>query len=113
MATPQLTPEQQEELQRFNQLVQQLEVIRLNLQQLELEKRDIENALKESKDFDSDTVIYRSAGRLLFQSNTEDVKKYLTEQKESVEVRISSLSNREKKLVSSVKELQEKLLGKP
>ena len=112
MATPQLTPEQQEELQRFNQLVQQLEVIRVNLQQLELEKRDIENALKESKDLDPSTVIYRSAGRLLFQTNTEDVKKHLAEQRESVEVRISSLSNREKKLVSSVKELQEKLLGK-
>ena len=112
MATPQLTPEQQEELQRFNQLVQQLEVIRVNLQQLELEKRDIENALKESKDLDSSSVIYRSAGRLLFQTNAEDVKKYLAEQQESVEVRISSLSKREKKLVSSVKELQEKLLGK-
>ena len=112
MATPQLTPEQQEELQHFNQLVQQLEVIRVNLQQLELEKRDIENALKESKDLDSSAVIYRSAGRLLFQTNAEDVKKYLAEQQESVEVRISSLSKREKKLVSSVKELQEKLLGK-
>ncbi|MFW9851804.1 MAG: prefoldin subunit beta [Candidatus Thorarchaeota archaeon] len=112
MATPQLTPEQQEELQRFNQLVQQLEVIRVNLQQLELEKRDIENALKESKDLDPSAAIYRSAGRLLFQTNTEDVKKYLAEQQESVEVRISALSKREKNLVSSVKELQEKLLGK-
>lgn len=105
------TPEQQEEIQRFNQLVQQLEVIRLNLQQLELEKRDIDNALKETKGFDSSTVIYRSAGRLLFQTNTEDVKKYLVEQQEKTEVRINSLNNREKKLVSSVKELQEKLLG--
>ena len=105
------TPEQQEEIQRFNQLVQQLEVIRVNLQQLELEKRDIDNALKETKDFDASTVVYRSAGRLLFQTNTEDVKKHLEEQQEKVEVRIKSLSNREEKLVASVKELQEKLLG--
>ena len=112
MATPQLSPEQQEDLQRFNQLIQQLEMIRMNLQQLELEKRDTEIALKELKDMDSSTVIYRSAGRLLFQTNVEDVKEKLTEQQEKNEVKISSLTNREKKLVGSVKELQDKLMGK-
>jgi len=112
MAAPQITPEQQEELQRFNQLVQELEIIRVNLQQFELEKRDITTALKETKDLDPSAVIYRSAGRLLFQSNVEDIKKHLTEQQEKIEVRLSSLTNREKKLVSSVKELQEKLVGK-
>ena len=111
MTTPQLTPEQQEEFQRFNQLVQQLEVIRVNLQQLEMEKRDIENAIKETKNLDAESIIYRSAGRLLFQSNIEEVKKHLSEQQEQVEVRLSSLTSREKKLVASVKELQEKLMG--
>ncbi len=112
MATPQITPEQQEDIQRFNQLVQQLEAIRMNLQQQELEKRDVDIALKETKDMDSSATIYRSAGRLLFQSNVEDVKNHLTEEQEKIEVRLSSLTNREKKLMSSVKELQEKLMGK-
>lgn len=112
MAAPQITPEQQEDIQRFNQLVQQLEAIRMNLQQQELEKRDVDIALKETKDMDSSAVIYRSAGRLLFQSNVEDVKKHLTEEQEKIDVRLSSLTKREKKLMSSVKELQEKLMGK-
>ncbi|MCE7740755.1 MAG: prefoldin subunit [Candidatus Heimdallarchaeota archaeon] len=112
MAAPQITPEQQENIQRFNQLVQQLEAIRMNLQQQELEKRDVDIALKETKDMDSSAVIYRSAGRLLFQSNVEDVKNHLTEEQEKIEVRLSSLTKREKKLMSSVKELQEKLMGK-
>jgi prefoldin beta subunit len=112
MATPQLNPEQQEDIQRFNQLIQQLEVIRMNLQQLELEKRDTDIALNELKDMDSSTVIYRSAGRLLFQTNIDEVKEKLAEQQEKNEVKISSLTNREKKLVASVKELQEKLMGK-
>ena len=111
MTTPQLTPEQQEEFQRFKQLVKQLEVLRVNLQQLEMEKRDIENAIKETKNLDAESIIYRSAGRLLFQSNIEEVKKHLSEQQEQVEVRLSSLTSREKKLVASVKELQEKLMG--
>lgn len=111
MATPQLTPEQQEDLQRFNQLIQQLEVIRMNLQQMELEKRDIEIALTETKDMDNSAIIYRSAGRLLFQTNVDEVKKVLKEQQEKNEVKISSLTNREKKLVASVKELQDKLMG--
>jgi len=112
MAAPQITPEQQEDIQRFNQLVQQLEAIRMNLQQQELEKRDVDIALKETKDMDSSAIIYRSAGRLLFQSNVEDVKKHLTEEQEKIDVRLSSLTKREKKLMSSVKELQEKLMGK-
>ncbi len=112
MAAPQITPEQQEDIQRFNQLVQQLEAIRMNLQQQELEKRDVDIALKETKDMDSSAVIYRSAGRLLFQSNAEDVKKHLIEEQEKIDVRLSSLTKREKKLMSSVKELQEKLMGK-
>lgn len=112
MAAPQITPEQQENIQRFNQLVQQLEAIRMNLQQQELEKRDVDIALKETKDMDSSAVIYRSAGRLLFQSNVEDVKNHLTEEQEKIEVRLSSLTKREKKLMSSVKELQEKLMVK-
>jgi prefoldin beta subunit len=111
MSAPQLTPEQQEEFQRFNQLVQQLEIIRVNLQQLEMEKRDIENAIKETKNMEAGTNIYRSAGRLLFQTNVEDVKKHLSEQQEQIEVRLTSLDKREKKLVASVKELQEKLMG--
>jgi len=112
MAAPQITPEQQEDIQRFNQLVQQLEAIRMNLQQQELEKRDVDIALKETKDMDSSAVIYRSAGRLLFQSNAEDVKKHLIEEQEKIDVRLSSLTKREKKLMSSVKELQEKLMEK-
>lgn len=112
MATPQITPEQQEEIQRFNQLLQQLEIIRMNLQQLELEKRDIEIALKETGNLDSEAVVYRSAGRLLFRTNVEDTVNYLKEQQEKTEVKLSSLTNREKKLVASVKELQEKLMGK-
>ena len=112
MTAPQVTPEQQEEIQRFNQLLQQLEVIRMNLQQLELEKRDIEIALKETENLDSSAVMYRSAGRLLFQTNVEDTRIYLKEQQEKSEVKLSSLTNREKKLVKSVKELQDKLMGK-
>ncbi|MCE7742903.1 MAG: hypothetical protein GOP50_10650 [Candidatus Heimdallarchaeota archaeon] len=112
MATPQLSPEQQEDFQRFNQLVQQLEAIRMNLQQMELEKRDTDIALKELKNMDASAVIYRSAGRLLFQTNVEDVKEKLVEEQEKNEVKITSLTNREKKLVDTVKELQAKLMGK-
>lgn len=111
MATPQLTPEQQEEFQKFNQYVQQLEIIRVNLQQLEMEKRDIDNAIKETKNIDAGTNIYRSAGRLLFQTNVEDVKKHLSDQQEDIEARLSALDKREKRLVTTVKELQEKLMG--
>jgi len=112
LAAPQISPEQQEDIQRFNQYIQQLESIRMNLQQLELEKRDTDIALKELKDMDSSAIIYRSAGRLLFQTNVDDVKEKLVEDQETNEVKITSLTKREKKLVDTVKELQAKLMGK-
>jgi len=111
MAQPQMTPEQQEDLQRYQQLAQQLDVIGRQVQQLEMEKRDLEIAKKETKDMDDSAVIYRSAGRLLFQTSLEDVNKYVEEEHEKVEVRIASLTKRQNKLVSSFKELQAKLSG--
>ncbi len=111
MAQPQMTPEQQEDLQRYQQLAQQLDVIGRQVQQLEMEKRDLEIAKKETTDMDNSAVIYRSAGRLLFQTSLEDVKKYVEEEHEKVEVRIASLTKRQNKLVTSFKELQTKLSG--
>ena len=111
MAQPQMTPEQQEDLQRYQQLAQQLDVIGRQVQQLEMEKRDLEIAKKETKNLDNSAVIYCSAGRLLFQTNLEDVNKYVEEEHEKVEVRIASLTKRQNKLVASFKELQTKLSG--
>ncbi len=111
MAQPQMTPEQQEDLQQYQQLAQQLDVIGRQVQQLEMEKRDLEIAKKETKNLDNSAVIYRSAGRLLFQTNLEDVNKYVEEEHEKVEVRIASLTKRQNKLVTSFKELQVKLSG--
>ncbi|MCK4895400.1 MAG: prefoldin subunit [Candidatus Heimdallarchaeota archaeon] len=111
MAQPQMTPEQQEDLQQYQQLAQQLDVIGRQIQQLELEKRDLEIAKKETKDLDNSAVIYRSAGRLLFQTNLEEANKYVEEEHEKVEVRIASLTKRQNKLVASFKELQGRLSG--
>ena len=106
---PQLTPEQRKELERYSQLVQQLDFIRLQIQQQEVEKRDVETALKETSNLAPDTVIYRSAGRILYQTTVDAVKKYLSEEREKLDVRINSLRSREQKLLSAIKELQSKL----
>ena len=111
MAQPQTTPEQQENLQRYQQLAQQLEVMGRQIQQLEMEKRDLEIAKKETKNLDNSAVIYRSAGRLLFQTNLEEVNKYVAEEYEKVEVRLASLTKRQNKMVASFKELQTELSG--
>jgi len=106
---PQLSPEQRKELDRFNQLAQQLEYLRLQIQQLELEKRDLDIAMRETSDLASDTVIYRSTGRILYQTTVDAVKKYLSDEREKVEVRLSSLQSREKKILSSLNEIKAKL----
>lgn len=109
MAAPQLTPEQQKDIQRYYELLKSLETIRYQIHQLELESHEIENAQRETKDLPADTPIYRSAGRLLYQTTVEKVKKYLEDQKEKVELSLTSLKNREQKIVSSLKEIEAKL----
>ncbi|MHA1686982.1 MAG: prefoldin subunit [Candidatus Heimdallarchaeaceae archaeon] len=106
---PQLTPEQQKEIQRYYELLQGLEAIRYQIHQLELENHDVENAQRETKDLPPDTTIYRYVGRLLYQTTVEEVHKYLKEQKEKLEVSLSSLKIREQKILASLKEIESKL----
>ncbi len=111
MSTPNLTQEQQQEIQKYYQYIQQLESFRMQIQQLEVEKREVENAKKEIGSLDADTTLYRSTGSLLYQTSYDGVQSYLEEQGEKIEVRLQSVRSREKKLISAIEEIQKKLQG--
>jgi len=104
-----LTPEQEKDVQRYYELRQSLDSIRINIQQYEIMKHDSSNALKVVDELDNSTVIYRSTGPILFQSDVETVKKSLTDELERIEVHLSSLQKREKNILNSLKEIQERL----
>lgn len=110
MSSPaKLTPEQEKDVQRYYELRQSLETIRLNIQQYEIMKHDSSNALKVVNELDSSTVIYRSTGPILFQSDVDTVKKSLNDELERIEIHLTSLQKREKNILNSLKEVQERL----
>ncbi len=108
-STPQLSPEQEKDVQRYYELRQSLDSLRLSIQQYEIMKHDNTNALKVVKELDPSTQIYRSTGSILFQSNVEDVKKSLSDDLERIELHLASLQKREKNILNSLKEIQERL----
>ncbi|MHA1169895.1 MAG: prefoldin subunit [Candidatus Heimdallarchaeaceae archaeon] len=106
---PKLSPEQEKDLQKFYELRQNLDTLRMSIQQYEIMKHDSSNALKIVKDLDPSTTIYRSTGPILFQSTVEAIQSSLTDELERIEVHLASLQKREKNILNSLKEVQERL----
>lgn len=104
-----IPPQVQEQLARFQQLQQTLQVVITQKQQVELELSDTERALKELEKLIDETVIYKSIGALLVKSNRQNVIKELNERKELLNTRVTVLAKQEERARSKLKELQQSL----
>lgn len=107
-----IPPQVQEQLARFQQLQQTLQVVITQKQQVELELSDTERALKELEKLTDETVIYKSIGALLVKSNRQNVIKELNERKELLNTRVTVLAKQEERARSKLKELQQSLQEK-
>lgn len=64
----QIPPQVQNQLVRFQEQQEQYKALLLRKQQFEMEAKEVEKALQESKNLKDDAVIYKSVGILLFRS---------------------------------------------
>jgi len=79
-------------------------------QQIELRLRDIEEALKELEKTDDKTSIYKSVGALLIKTKGKtEITKELKENKESLELRKTTLDKQEGRTKEKLNELQSKV----
>lgn len=109
MSQPELPPLLREQLARYDQTQQNLQVVMAQKQQVELELGETEKALEElSKASDSETV-YKFAGNLLVKVKKEDVVKELNEKKELANTRKMVLAKQESRFRESLKDLQTKI----
>lgn len=100
----------QDQINRFQQLKAQVQVISQQRQQIEIQLRETEDALKEIENISSDTPVYKSIGALLIKTKSKnEVKKELISNKESLELRKMSLEKQEGRSQEKLNELQSKI----
>ena len=97
----------QEQLLRLQQLQQTLEAVISQRQQLELERLEIDSALRELDKMTDDDVIYKSVGSLLLKSEKKKTVDELQERRELTETRITVLTRQQTRAEERVKELQQ------
>ena len=109
MSNQEVPPWLKEQLERYEQLQQNLQSILVQKQQIDLEIIEINKALEELNKSADDVKVYKSAGTVMVSSNKAVVVKDLTESKDLSNTKITVLNKQEERLKESLKEVQEKL----
>ena len=111
MSNQEVPPWLKEQLERYEQLQQNLQSVLVQKQQIDLEIIETDRALAELNKSTDDVKVYKSAGTVMISSNKADVIKDLTESKNLSNTKITVLNKQEERLKVSIKEVQEKLDG--
>ena len=86
----------QNDLKQFQRLQQELSAISQQRLQLDLKLREVQHTLEELKTLPETTVLYRPVGGLLVRAKGRDeVDKLLTEDQETLEVRLKAVERQE------------------
>lgn len=106
----QLPPQIQHQLAQLQELQQQAQVVVSQRQQLEVQVRELERTLEELAKVAPDAPLYRSVGSLLVRAtDREGLVNELTDQKETMTVRLESARRQETRLRERVTALQTEL----
>ena len=103
-----IPPNVQHQIQQFQQLQQQYEMIVSQTQRISLVEREIDLALAELEKSDEEKV-YKNVGSLMIKAGRVKVIEELKSRKEEIGVRKQSLERQEKRTGEKLKELQSKL----
>lgn len=109
MSTQDVPPWIKEQLERYEQLQQNLQAFLIQRQQIELEVVEIDKALSELEKAVDDSKVYKSAGTIMVSSSKKDAIKDLTESKELANSRLTLLDKQENRIKENLKEVQKKL----
>ena len=109
MSNQEVPPWLKEQIERYEQLQQNLQSVLVQKQQIDLEIIETDRALAELNKSTDDVKVYKSAGTVMVSSNKADVVKNLTESKDLSNTKITVLNKQEERLKESLKEVQEKL----
>ena len=110
MADEEMSKQLQDQINRLQQMRMQLQMIMQQRQQVDLRLKEIDEALEELNKTDAKTPIYKSIGSLLIKTKGKsDIVKELKSNKESLDLRKSSLDQQEGRTKEKLNELQSKV----
>jgi len=100
----------QDQINRLQQLRIQLQMIMQQRQQVDLKLKEIEEALEELDKTDAKTPVYKSIGAILIKTKGKsEVTKGLKSNKESLNLRKTTLDKQEGRTKEKLNELQSKV----
>jgi len=105
--------EMQQQMSYFQQLQQRVQMLSQQQGQMEIGLREIEKTIKDVKNLDSKTVIYRASGSVMIKN--DDFKKLIKEleaERESLELRTKTISKEAKKMSEELDKIQKELMPK-
>lgn len=110
MAQGELPPQLKEQIERFQNLQQQLAAIAQQKAAYEAQAKEFERANEAVSDLDEDADVYRNVGAFLVKTKGKSaVVSEIAEESETLGVRIKNLERQESRLKESVTELQSKI----
>ena len=110
MVGEEMSPQLQDQITRLQQIRAQVQMITQQRQQIELQLKEIEEALKEMENATEKTPIYKSVGAILVKTKGKnDVKKELLSNKETLELRKTTLEKQEGRSREKLTEMQSKV----
>ncbi|MEM5807696.1 MAG: prefoldin subunit beta [Candidatus Aenigmatarchaeota archaeon] len=93
---------------QFQTYQQQLQAILIQKETLQLQLIEITKALEEL-DLTKNGKAYKITGQIMVSKPVEELKKELTETKETIEIRVKSLEKTEEKITNKLKEMETEL----
>lgn len=110
MAEDEMSQQLQDQINRLQQMRMQLQMIAQQRQQVDLRLKEIEGALEELNTTDAKAPIYKSIGSILIKTKGKtEVVQDLKADKESIELRKTTLEKQEGRTKEKLNELQSKV----
>jgi len=104
-----IPPSVRQQLARFQQLQQTLNVILVEKQRLEAELVEVKDALEELQKSSDEAVVYKAVGPVLVQSDRQKLIEELSERRELAETRLKLLEKQEQRAREQLETLQKEL----
>lgn len=92
---PNLSPQQQQEVVRLQQLQQSLEMIMQQKATMDAQAKEMDFAVGELEAAPEDAVAYKSVGGIFIKKDRTDLLTSTKDRKETLEMRVKSLSKQE------------------
>ena len=100
----------QNDIKQFQRLQQELGAVQQQRLQIDLKVREIGHTLEELKGIPEDAVVYRPVGGLLVKAKgRKEVEELLSEEKETLEVRLKGTERQENHLKERYNSMQQEL----